>query len=112
MSRHFGVSLSAAKEILSHELGFRKYPQRWVPHLPDNAQRNHRGASVIEVIELLRGREAHDFDAIATDDESYFHYHYEPREVLAASREKAYLLFGLSSGFKKLWPPFALHLRR
>jgi hypothetical protein len=36
---------------------------------------------------LLRGREAYDFDGIATGDESWFHYYYEPCEMFAASRE-------------------------
>jgi hypothetical protein len=88
MSRYFGVSHSTAKEVLSLELGFRKYARRWVPDLFDDAQKNHRRASVIALLELLRGREAYDFDGIATDDESWFHYHYKSREKFAVSQEK------------------------
>jgi hypothetical protein len=56
-------------------------------HVLDDAQKNHRRASAIELLELLPGREAYAFDGIATGDESWFHYHYEPREKFAASRE-------------------------
>jgi hypothetical protein len=60
-----------------------------VPHLLDDAQKNHPRASEIELVELLRGRKADDFDGIATGDESWFHYHHEPRETHTASREEA-----------------------
>jgi transposase len=87
---HFGVSPSTVKEVLSREFGFRKYARRWVPHLLDDAQKNHQRASAIELLVLLRGlgREAYDFDGIATSDESWFYYHWEPREMFTASREK------------------------
>jgi hypothetical protein len=88
VSRHFGVSYSTVKEVLSHELGFRKYAGRWVPQLLDDARTNHRRASAIELLELLRGRKAYNFNGIATGDESWFHYHYEQGEMFAASREK------------------------
>jgi hypothetical protein len=39
------------------------------------------------LLELLPGREACTFDGIATGDESWFHYHWEPSEKFAASRE-------------------------
>jgi hypothetical protein len=69
-------------------LGLRKYARQWVAYLLDEAQKNHRRASAIELLKLLRGREAYDFDAIATGDESLFHYHSEPRKMFAAPREK------------------------
>jgi hypothetical protein len=59
-----------------------------MPHLLDDAQKNHRRASAIELLELLRGREADDFDGVATGDESRFHDHFEPRDMFAAWREK------------------------
>jgi hypothetical protein len=48
MSRHFGMSSSTAKEVLSHELRFRKCARRWVSHLLDEAQKNHRRALAIK----------------------------------------------------------------
>jgi hypothetical protein len=87
LSRYFGVGPSTLKEVLSRELGFMKYARRWVPHLLDGTQKNHRHASAIELLELLPGRKAYAFDVIATGDESWFHYHCEPREKFAASRE-------------------------
>jgi hypothetical protein len=59
-----------------------------VSHFLDDTQKNHRRALAIELFELLPGREAYDFDGIATGDEPWFHYDYEPREKSAASREK------------------------
>jgi hypothetical protein len=41
MPRHFGVNPSTVKEVLSRELGFRKSARQWVPHLFDDAQKNH-----------------------------------------------------------------------
>jgi transposase len=55
MSRHFCVSPSTIKEVLSRELGFRKYSRGWIHHLLDEAQKNHRCASAIELLELLGG---------------------------------------------------------
>jgi hypothetical protein len=49
MSRHFGVSASTVKEILIHELEFKKYARRWVPHFLDAAQRKSRQSSAIEL---------------------------------------------------------------
>jgi hypothetical protein len=88
MSRYFGVSLSTAKEVLSRELGFRKYARRWVPYLLEEAQKKCPRASAIELLELLPGGEASDFDGTTTGDESWFDHHYELREMFAASREK------------------------
>jgi transposase len=90
ISRYFRVSPSTVNKVLSRELGFRKYARGWVPHLLDGGQKNHRSASTIELLELFRRREAHDFDGIATGKESWFHYHYEPREKFALSREKGH----------------------
>jgi hypothetical protein len=103
MSRHFGVSPSTLKEAFIRELEFRKHARRWVPHWLDDARKNHWRESVIELFELLRRREAYDFDGIATGDESWFHYHWEPREMFAASREKVTLFVRTELGVQKVW---------
>jgi hypothetical protein len=53
-----------------------------MPNLLHDAQKNHQLASAIELLELSRGRAADDFGGIATGDESWFHYHYEPAKCL------------------------------
>jgi hypothetical protein len=53
MPRDFRVSVSIVKEILIHILGFRKYEQKYVPHLLDAVQKNDRWLSATE---LLKGR--------------------------------------------------------
>jgi hypothetical protein len=53
LSRYFGLGPSTVKEVVSSKLRFRKYARRWVPHLLDDAQKNHRRASAIELLELL-----------------------------------------------------------
>jgi hypothetical protein len=56
----------------------------------------------IELVELLRGREAYDFDGIATGDESWLHHHYELREMFAASREKVTPFIRTQVGVQKV----------
>jgi hypothetical protein len=87
ISFYFGMSPSTVKEVFSRELGSMKYARRWVPHLVDHEQQNHRRASTIELLELLPGQQAYDFDGPATGHESWFHDHYEPYKMFAASRE-------------------------
>jgi hypothetical protein len=88
LSRYFGIGRSMVREVLSREFEFRKYPRRWVPHFLDDAQKNHRRTSAIELLELLPCRQAYAFHGIATGDESWLHCHYEPCEKFAPSREK------------------------
>jgi hypothetical protein len=88
MFYHFGMGPPTVKEVLSRELGFRKYAGRWVPHLLDDAQKRRQRASAIKLLESLRGWGAYDFDGIATGDGSWFRYHYELCQVFAGSREK------------------------
>jgi transposase len=78
MSEHFDVSHATVKEILSRELRLHKYTRRWVPHLLDDAQKNHRTLAAIEMLALLREREEVEFDGLVTGDESWFIDHYEP----------------------------------
>jgi hypothetical protein len=72
-----------------------------MPDLLDDAQKNHQRVLVIALFESWRGREAYDFDGIATDDEPWFHYHYEPREKFATLREKVTPFVRTQLGFQK-----------
>jgi hypothetical protein len=74
-------------EVLSREFGLREYTRRWVPHLLDDAQKNHHHIGN-RAAWIVAGTETHDFDRIPTGDESWFHYRYRPREMLTVSREK------------------------
>jgi hypothetical protein len=70
MSRHVGLSASTIKEILIFELGSRKYPRKWVPHLVGAPQKNDWRLAAMAMLELLREREPSDVSGIATGDES------------------------------------------
>jgi hypothetical protein len=70
--------------------------------LLDDAQKNHRCASLIALLELLQGRKTYYFDHISINDESWFHYHYEPREMCAASRETVTPLVRTQLGVQKV----------
>jgi hypothetical protein len=100
MRCHLIVNSSTVKEVLSRELGFRKYARRWVSHLLDEAQKSHRRKLAIELLELLRGRKAYDLDGIAAGDESWFHCHYDPHEMFAAPREKVIPVVRTRLGFQ------------
>jgi hypothetical protein len=96
------VSHSTGKEVLRREFGFRKYVRRWVPHWLDDAQKNHRRPSAIELLELLRGREADDFVWIAVSDDSRFRYHHEPHKIFTALREKVISFARTQRGVQKV----------
>jgi hypothetical protein len=102
MSEHFDVSRATVKEILSRELGLRKYTRRWVPHLLDDAQKNHRTLAAIEMLALLRDREEVEFDGFVMGDESWFISHHEPRAMFAPAREKVPPYVRTHLEFKKL----------
>jgi transposase len=88
MSEHFDVSRATVTKILSRELRLRKYTRRWVPHLLDDAQKNHQILAAIEMLALLREREEVEFDGLVTGDQFWFIYHYEPRAIFVPAREK------------------------
>jgi hypothetical protein len=83
-----------------------------VPDLLDDAKKNHRRASAIALFELLRGREAYDFDGIATGEESWFSHHYQSREKFAASREKVTPFVLTQLAVQKVMIIVSFHLRR
>jgi hypothetical protein len=63
---------------------------------------NHRRALAIELLELLQGRDADNFDGMATGYQSQFHGHDEWGEMFAASREKVTHFIRTELRFKKL----------
>jgi transposase len=50
LSRHFRISLSTVKEILTRGVGLQKFSRRWVPHLLSDDQKKLAGRCVTEVM--------------------------------------------------------------
>jgi histone-lysine N-methyltransferase SETMAR len=88
MAAHFNLTPTTVKEILIRELGFRKFTRRWVPHLLSAAQKKDRVDQCKLLLGLLREQSAHNFNTIATGDESWFRYAYPARTMYAGSRSE------------------------
>jgi hypothetical protein len=101
MSWHFDVSASTLKEILIGKLGFKRRTQRQVPYVLNATQKKHRRSSEIEMLKLLREREPFDSNGITTENESWFQYHCESREIFGPSREQTVPFIRTQFGFQK-----------
>jgi hypothetical protein len=58
------------KEILRRELGLKKFSRRWVPHLLSDVQKKLRVDASRNLLSLLGMYAEHNFEGIATADES------------------------------------------
>jgi histone-lysine N-methyltransferase SETMAR len=87
ISRHFRLSPPTVKEILMRELGLRKFSRRWVPHLLSDAQKEARIVECGKLLSMLAMYAEHDFEGIATGDESWFQYTSYSGSMFADSRE-------------------------
>jgi hypothetical protein len=73
----------------------RKFSRRWVPHFLSPAQKVTRVEASKTVLRVLQDAESHDFEEIATGDESWFRYCYPsstkfaraPSEVIPRTRQ-------------------------
>jgi hypothetical protein len=98
IAMHFNVSHSKVKNILSRELGLRKFSRRWVPHL----QKKLRIDTSAELLALLDQCSELHFDGIATDDESWVDYLIESDSMFARRREEVILRLRPGISMKKL----------
>jgi hypothetical protein len=74
MSRHFGISVSIVKEILSRELRLNKYTRKWVPYELSGDQREFRADESGMLLDILQFYAEHQFEGIATGGESWFRH--------------------------------------
>jgi hypothetical protein len=96
------VSASTLEEILIRELGSKRCTQRQVAYVFNATQKKHCRSSAIEMLKLLRDREPFDSNGITTENESWFQYHHESREIFGPSREQTVPFIQTQFGFQKL----------
>jgi hypothetical protein len=69
-SRHFPISPSTLKEIPRRELGLKEFSRKWVHHLLSDDQKKLRVDASRKSLSLLGMGAEHNFEGIATGDES------------------------------------------
>jgi hypothetical protein len=82
MAGHFSVDYPTIKSILDRELGLRKFPRRWVPHIPSAEQELRRvtGSESLLTIraniaeKCFQGTIAGDEPSISSLDFRYCHH--------------------------------------
>jgi hypothetical protein len=67
---HFNVSHSTVQDILSRELGLRKFSRRWLRHQLSDPEKRLRIDTSVELFALLDQYSELPFKGIATGDES------------------------------------------
>jgi transposase len=87
VSRHIDVSASTVKEIMTRELGLKKYTRRWVPHELSEDQKKFRVDQSRMPLDILQLYAEHNFEGIVTDHESWFRCSTYSDSTFAASAE-------------------------
>jgi hypothetical protein len=72
IASHFDISVLTVKDLLAHELGLRKFTQRWVPHSLSDRQKNEPVTQSRLLLYLLQRHQTADFNATATGGELWF----------------------------------------
>jgi hypothetical protein len=85
---HFNVSPSIVKEMLSRELGLRKFYRRSVRHQRYERQKEFRAETSVELLVLLDQYSELQFEGIATGDEPWVCYLIESESTFARRREE------------------------
>jgi DNA-binding CsgD family transcriptional regulator len=70
IAMHFNISHSTVKNILSQELGLRKFSRRLVLHQLSDPQKKFRASISVELLALLNQYSELQFEETATGDES------------------------------------------
>jgi hypothetical protein len=83
IAQHFLTMVPTINEILQRELGMRKFSRRWVFHFLSPAQKVARVEASKTILRVLQEAESNDFEEIATGDESWFTYRYQPSTMFA-----------------------------
>jgi hypothetical protein len=87
ISGHFRISLLTVKEILRRDLGLKKFSRRWVTHLLSHSQKKLGVDASRKLLSLLGMDAEHNFEGIATGDESWFQYFSYSDSMYTGSRE-------------------------
>jgi hypothetical protein len=91
------------KEILRRELGLKTFSRRWVPHLLSNDQKKLRVDPSRKLFSLLEKYGEHNFEGIATGDESWFQYPSYSDSIFAGARKSVVPRIGRDISGQKLY---------
>jgi hypothetical protein len=89
MSRQFSAHATTIKEILSRDLGLKKFARRRVPHQLNPSQKVQRVEAAKLLLQILQMQKPNAVDGIATGDESWFQSVYMSNSRFAPSRDLA-----------------------
>jgi hypothetical protein len=102
IAMHFNVSHSTVKDVLSRELGLRKFSRRWIRRQLSDPQKKLRVDTSIELQALLNQYSELQFEGIATGDESWVCYCIESDSMFARRCEEMIPRLGLGISIKKV----------
>jgi hypothetical protein len=111
MSKHFHASLTTNKEILSRQLGPRKFSRRWVPHRLSDDQKDARVRDSRALLAILRRLQDNSFEDIPRGDESWFLHEYQPNSIFAACEKRSRQDMNTKFRPRRHWPVFSFHRR-
>jgi hypothetical protein len=93
-------------------LWLRKLSRRWVPHSLSECQKIERATQSRLLLDLLQRHQTADFNAIATEDESWFRYMYPYRTMSARPRSDVTSCVRSGTGTSKVMITILLLERR
>jgi hypothetical protein len=96
---HFNISHSTVKDILSRDLGLRKFSRKWAPYQLSDRQKTFRVDTSVELLALPDQYSELQFEGIATRDELWVCSLIESASMFACRREE--LLPSLTPGISK-----------
>jgi hypothetical protein len=74
LAKRLATSPNTIKEILTRDLGMRKFTRRWVPHDLSARDKAQRAVDAQMLLQALRNEQSQNFSYIMTGDESWFYY--------------------------------------
>jgi hypothetical protein len=95
IGQHFLMTISTIRDILQRQLEMKGFSRRWVPHVLSSAQKAARLEASKEMLRILQGSKANEFEGIAMGNESWLRYSYlfpkmftqSPAEVVPRTRQ-------------------------
>jgi hypothetical protein len=88
IAKRLATSPHTIKEILTRDLGMRKFTRRWVPNDLSATDRAKRVVDARTLSQALRNDQSQNFSHIMTGDESWFYYNYESPTMFARARDE------------------------
>ena len=102
LAKRLATNPHTIKEILTRDLGLRKFTRRWVPHNLSPANKAKRVTDARMLLQALTKDQDQNFSHIMTGDESWFYYAYESPTMFAPSRDEVIPRVSPTIGSKKV----------